>query len=94
MARPHSIGELLPAALRESGMEKPIIEVQIVDRWPEMMGPVIARMTRSVEVEDGVLRIKLSNAALRAQFFEQRHELIQRINDQFGGKVIHDVRLL
>lgn len=89
-----SIGKLVVDFLRESGLEKPLIERQLVEQWPSIMGPVVARMTRSVEVEDGVLRVKLSSASLRATLFEQRFELVKRVNDAMGTRVVHDVRLM
>lgn len=79
--------------LRENGLEKPILEHQMVALWPQVMGPTVARMTRSVEVEDGLLRVKLNNAALRAQLFECRFELVKRLNEAAGAVVLRDVRL-
>lgn len=90
----HSIGDLLTTYLREQGLEKPLLERQVVERWPEIMGPTVAQMTRSVEVENGMLRVRLSNAALRAQLFECRRELVKKINETMGSDVINDVRLL
>lgn len=90
----HSIGDLLTTYLREQGLEKPLLERQVVERWPEIMGPTVAQMTRSVEVENGILRVRLSNAALRAQLFECRRELVKKINETIGSDVINDVRLL
>lgn len=90
----HSIGDLLTSYLREQGLEKPLLERQVVERWPEIMGPTVAQMTRSVEVENGMLRVRLSNAALRAQLFECRRELVKKINETMGSNVINDVRLL
>lgn len=90
----HSIGDLLTTYLREQGLEKPLLERQVVERWSEIMGPTVAQMTRSVEVENGMLRVRLSNAALRAQLFECRRELVKKINETMGSDVIHDVRLL
>lgn len=90
----HSIGDLLTTYLREQGLEKPLLERQVVERWPEIMGPIVAQMTRNVEVENGMLRVRLSNAALRAQLFECRRELVKKINETMGSEVINDVRLL
>lgn len=93
MGRTLVIGDILPRALREEGLEKPILEVQLIDRWPEIMGPAIARMTRDVSVENGVLHLKVTNAALRSQLFEQRHELIAKVNNALGAHVLNDVHL-
>ena len=91
MAR--TIGDLMVDYLRESGLEKPLLERRMVELWPEVMGSMVARMTRSVEVREGVLYVRLSNAALRAQLFDCRFELVKRLNDAAGAKVLRDVRL-
>lgn len=89
-----SIGEVLAQFLRESGLEKPILERRVVEQWPQIMGQTVANLTRKVEVREGVLYVHLSSAALRAHLFEVRHELIQKINSAVGDGVIQDVRLL
>lgn len=89
-----AIGDLLITFLRENGLEKPLLERQVVEKWPEIMGPLVTKMTRSVEVEDGILRVKLSSASLRATLFEQRFELVRKVNEAVGGNVIKDVRLM
>ena len=90
-----SIGEALADFLRESGLEKPIMERRIIELWPQLMGESVARLTRDVEVTDGVLYVRLSSAALRSQLFEIRFELVKKLNDAVGCEgVIRDVRLL
>lgn len=88
-----SIGDILVQYLREEGLEKPLLERQVVARWSEIMGPTVAQMTRSVEMENGMLIVSLSNAALRAQLFECRRQLIRKINDAMQAEVVRDVRL-
>ncbi len=92
--RTQSIGELLSDYLRETGLEKPLLERQVVEKWPEVMGPMIARLTRSVELKNGVLMVRISSAALKAQLFECRRELVEKLNNAVGAHVIDDVRLL
>lgn len=88
-----AIGNLLVDYLRENGLEKPLLERQMVDLWPQVMGATVSRMTRSVEVREGVLYVRLSNAALRAQLFDCRYELVKRLNTAAGAEVLRDVRL-
>ena len=88
------LGEELSVYLRESGLEKPVLETRIVELWPEIMGSTVARMTHSVEVEDGVLILHISSAALKAQLFENRFELVAKLNEAVGGNVLRDCRIL
>ena len=89
-----SIGEALVDYLRESGLEKPVLEVQVEEAWPQVMGTIVTQMTRSVEVKEGVLYVRVSSAALKAQLFENRFELIRRLNETVGVPVLRDCRIL
>ena len=89
-----SIADVLNIYLRETGLEKTILEDKVVALWPEIMGDTVARLTRSVEVKNGILIVHISSAALKAQLFECRFELVKKINDAVGGNAIRDVRIL
>ena len=89
-----SITDALVVYLRDSGLEKDVLEVQVVDAWPEVMGEVVAGLTRSVEVKDGVLIVHVNSAALKAQLFENRFELVRKLNEAVGASVLRDCRLL
>ena len=80
--------------LRESGLEQSVLEVQIADVWPQVMGDVVNRLTRSVEVKNGVLYVRVNSAALKTQLFENRFELVRKLNDAVGAQVIKDCRIL
>ncbi|MBQ3673374.1 MAG: DUF721 domain-containing protein [Paludibacteraceae bacterium] len=89
-----SIGEALVQFLRESGLEQSVLEQQVVDAWPQVMGNIVTEMTKSVEVKDGMLIVRVTSAALKAQLFENRFELVRRLNEAVGSPVIRDCRIL
>jgi len=89
-----SLTDALVAYLRESGLEQSVLEVQIEEAWPEVMGEMVAKLTRSVEVKDGMLIVRISSAALKAQLFENRFELVRKLNEHVGAEVITDCRIL
>ena len=88
------IGDLLTDYLREKCLEKPLLERQVVELWPEVMGSMVARLTRSVELKNGILTVRISSAALKAQLFECRHQLVDKLNNAVGAQVIDNVKLL
>ena len=88
------IGDALIQYLRESGLEQSVLDVQIEEVWPQVMGDVVNRLTRSVEVRDGVLYVRVNSAALKAQLFENRFELVRKLNEAVGAKAIRDCRIL
>lgn len=89
-----SITDALVNYLRESGLEQSVLEVQIEEVWSQVMGDVVNRLTRSVEVREGVLYVRVSSAALKTQLFENRFELVRKLNEAVGAKAIHDCRIL
>ena len=93
-ANSRSITDALVDFLRESGLEQSVLDVQIEQAWPRVMGETIAKLTRSVEVKDGMLVVHVNSAALKAQLFENRFELVRKLNDAVGANAIRDCRIL
>ena len=89
-----SITDALVEYLRESGLEQPVLEVQVEEAWPRVMGETVAGLTRSVEVKDGLLIVHVRSAALKTQLFENRFELVRKLNEAVGAPAIKDCRIL
>lgn len=94
MAKSVAIGDALISYLRESGLEQSVLDVQIEEVWPKVMGDVVNQLTRKVEVKDGVLYVHVNSAALKAQLFENRFELVRKLNEAVGAEAIRDCRIL
>ena len=89
-----NITDALVSYLRESGLEQSVLDVQIEEAWPKVMGETVCQLTRSVEVRDGVLYVRVNSAALKTQLFENRFELVSKLNEAVGAKAIRDCRIL
>lgn len=94
MAKSVAIGDALISYLRESGLEQSVLDVQIEEVWPKVMGDVVNQLTRKVEVREGVLYVHVNSAALKAQLFENRFELVRKLNEAVGANAIRDCRIL
>ena len=88
------IGDALISYLRESGLEQSVLDVQIEEIWPRVMGDIVNQLTRKVEVKDGVLYVRVNSAALKTQLFENRFELVRKLNEAVGANAIRDCRIL
>lgn len=89
-----SISDALVAFLRENDLEQTVLDVQVEEVWPRVMGETIAKLTRSIEVKNGMLVVHVNSAALKAQLFENRFELVRKLNEAVGAKAIKDCRIL
>ena len=89
-----SIDEALVSYMRENGLEQSVLDVQIEEVWPRVMGDTVKKLTRSVEVREGVLYVHVNSAALKTQLFENRFELISKLNEAVGAPALKDCRIL
>ncbi len=86
------IRKLVLQALHEQGLETPLNQKRLVEAWPQVAGPMVARYTLNTFIYNQTLFVRLSNPALRADLSMHRQELTQRLNAVVGEQVITDVR--
>lgn len=87
-----SVKDIILQALREQGLETPLNQKRLVEAWPQVVGPVIARYTLNTYIYNQTLYVRLSSPALRADLSMRRQELTQKLNAFVGEQVITDVR--
>jgi predicted nucleic acid-binding Zn ribbon protein len=87
-----SVKDVILQALREQGLETPLHQKRLVEAWPQVAGPVIARYTLNTYIYNQTLYVRLSNPALRADLSMRRQELTEKLNAVVGEQVITDVR--
>ena len=86
------IKEVLLKALREQGLETPLLQKRLIDAWPEVMGDAINRYTDNLVIRNQTLFVHLTNPALRMELSMQRQDIVGRLNAHVGNQVIADVR--
>ena len=87
-----NIKDLVMQNLRENGLETPLLQKRLVDAWPEVAGPSVARFTREVSIYNQVLYVKLSSPVLRTELSMRRQTFIDKLNHIVGTRIITDIR--
>ena len=87
-----NIKDLVMQNLRENGLETPLLQKRLVDAWPEVAGPSVARFTREVSIYNQVLYVKLSSPVLRTELSMRRQSYIDKLNHLVGARIITDMR--
>ncbi len=86
-----SIGEVLNANLRKvvgpKSMEG-LDAILVVKEWREMLGPAMSRYSENEVFEDGALKLRIKSAVLRNDLFMQRTELIEKLNEKIGRRLV------
>lgn len=87
-----SIGELWNDFMESRpGLARRLAATKVPDIWPQVVGPVFAAHTESVNVVNGVLYVKMISAAARSEMFMRRDELKDAVNKAVGTKVVNVV---
>jgi predicted nucleic acid-binding Zn ribbon protein len=89
-----SIGDILTQFIRGTELEKNLLEKQVIQSWPKVMGSIVANLTSKLEIKNGVLFVHIYSAALRQQLFECRYDVIKKINQEINANFIKDIRFL
>ncbi len=87
-----SLRDVLLRTLREQGLETPLKQKRLVEAWPQVAGPGIARYTLNIYIYNQTLFVRLSNPALRSDLSMMRSELVKKLNDVVGEQIIVDIR--
>ena len=87
-----SIKDLVMSNLRENGLETPLLQKRLIDSWPAVAGPSVARFTREVTIYNQVLYVKLSSPVLRTELSMRRQSFIDKLNHVVGARIITDIR--
>lgn len=87
----YSIGEALNLLLDKSKWKHKVHELRMQQEWEQIVGKTIAKYTRNVVLSGDILTIYTDVAALKQELYFGKQQLITRINEHFGEKVVADV---
>ena len=91
MAYPQSLQNVIPAVLKEFGMEKKALTYSVILAWPEIVGEKIAQATKAEKLDKGILTIRVKNAVWRYELTMQKQKIMEMIAKEFGEGVVRDI---
>ena len=66
----------------------------IVNAWPEIIGPYIARRTQQIYVRDKKLFVKVESAVVKHELSIMRRQIIGRVNEHVGQVFVEELVIL
>ena len=87
----YSLGDALKGFINKSKLRNGIRAVQIEEVWEQLMGKTIAKYTEKIEIINQTLFIRTNVGPLKNELQFQKAQIIQRVNEAFGEKVISQV---
>lgn len=90
VARP--LGETLRELVEKLGIKKKLREYEAVERWEEVVGQQIARVTSATSITKGTLFVRVKTGTWRNELTMRKGEIIQKINRALGEEIVTDIR--
>jgi predicted nucleic acid-binding Zn ribbon protein len=87
----YSLGDALRKFLNQSQLKGSIQALQIEEIWEQIMGKTVARYTDKITIHGQTLYVSTTVAALRQELLYQKDNIIKRVNEALGEKVIREV---
>ncbi|HET6533958.1 MAG TPA: DciA family protein, partial [Actinoplanes sp.] len=85
---PQLFGTVLQRLMKQRGWEKPKAEATVFGAWEKVVGPDIARHSRPVKLDDGVLTVEAESTAWATQLRMLAATLIKNIAAEVGHNVV------
>ncbi len=76
---PKGMAEVLSGLSTELGWNQTLAQSEILDSWPEIVGPELAAHSNPISIQDGVLTVGCDSTAWATQLRLLREELLSRI---------------
>ena len=85
---------ILARLMRRLGLEEELEGWRAVEDWARIAGPRVARHTRAIGFEHGVLRVEVDGSAWMHELGYLKQELIRAVNRELGSDRVRDVRFV
>lgn len=87
----YSMQDAMKLFLQKSKLKQSMQALQIEELWEQIMGKTIAKYTEKIQIINQTLFISTQVAPLKNELLYQKEQIIERVNEAMGEKVIKDV---
>lgn len=86
-----SLKDILEDLFKAYGWTEKMDGVRIINSWEKVVGPIIAKHTTNLYVNNNILYVNVDSASLSYELFMERSELVNKLNSEIGKKVIKEI---
>jgi len=88
-----SAGDLLPKLMQRLGLRERLHETEVIEAWSKIVGDFIAAHSTPVALREGILYVRVLQPALHYELEQiSKIDILRKLKQRFGGKIIRDVR--
>ncbi len=90
----NEIKDLIDIFIKEFHLDPGLQKIRVEETWAEQMGQGVQAYTEKVEFRRGVLLVFLKSAALREELSFAKEKIRKNLNEQLGGELIKEIKLM
>ena len=85
--------DVLPKLMQRLGLKERLHETEVMEAWANIVGDFIAAHSSPVALREGILYVRVLQPALHYELEQvSKIEILRKLKQRFGGKVIRDIR--
>ena|SRR5437899_3475146 len=85
--------DVLPKLMQRLGLKERLHETEVLEAWSKIVGEFIAAHSSPVALREGVLYVRVLQPALHYELEQiAKIDIVRKLKQRFGGKIIRDVR--
>lgn len=88
------VGDLIGSIFHKMELDELADELEVVRVYRGVVGDLISRLTTEIHYQKGELRVRYASAALRTEMSFKKQDLINKINEVMGRRVLTKITLL
>lgn len=85
------LGAVLQKIAAQSGLDKKLQEVSVLDFWEEIVGAQAAKSCVIKKLEHGIITVHASAPVWRTELQMRKAEVLARLNERVGAEVVQDI---
>ena len=88
-----SPADVVPKLMQRLGLKERLHETEVQEAWSKIVGDFIAAHSAPVALREGILYVRVLQPALHYELEQvSKIDILRKLKQRFGGKVIRDVR--
>ena len=88
-----TLGHAIFQFIRSQGFEKRLKQADVIRMWKEIVGETIAEKAKPERLSDGVLFVRVDDAAWRNELVYLSDDLKNKINGKVGLDIVKIIKL-
>ena len=85
------IDSVIREFLSEANLDKKLKEVHIVSEWEALMGKMVAARTKYIYIRNRTLFVQVTSPVLKNELLMMRNDIIERLNEIAGEKLVEEL---